>query len=730
MKSLLSLPRVCGLLLAMSYTGCKPKPVITTDTLEDKADGRPPEALAEVTADVFKGMDAGAELGAAEIKGRNTWNLWTAGNEQFWDKVARDGFGLFDLLKTIDSRLRARRLEEFGLINQPGFKTAAKPDQYGLWIDEGTEPAGIDVKVYGRPTGIMGFRLFDNPDFKGAAVDKWKQHIDSASGEAKKFYEDADYAAQRDLVRPYRVGVSCGSCHIAYHPCFPPENPNEPQYENLASAIGNQYIREGRTFAPNVRQGGFFYEMTEAQPRGTSDTSRIATDNINNPNTINAIFLLGERARIQAQEELAGGTLNLPGTTSPMPVAHILKDGADSIGIPGATIRVFVNIGMYHQHWLQQHNAMIGLMPQKPFDIATARKHSHFWLATEQKLGNIAAFFTRIQPYRLEDAVEKGQPVGRSYLTQDEEVMKRGKIAFAENCATCHSSKQPPEGVDKEDWFREQILTTDFRKDNFFSDEKRYPITKIQTNAGRALATNAMAGHIWDAFSSKTYKELPSVGTIKVWNPYTEAEEDFKAPAGGPGYYRTPSLISIWSSAPFLHNNALGEETIDPSVAGRMKAFHDAAEKLLWPEKRKGKDSIWRTARACQIQLQASRLPPLLVKVLRAKGHIEKDPDGTEYFRVGHIPEGTPIGLLANVDPKADLRDMAELFIKLKTTLAEIKLKNLDAAGAKEELKKNVAPALFKVSKCPDLITDRGHTFGSELPDADKRALIEYLKTL
>jgi hypothetical protein len=34
------------------------------------------------------------------------------------------------------------------------------------------------------------------------------------------------------------------------------------------------------------------------------------------------------------------------------------------------------------------------------------------------------------------------------------------------------------------------------------------------------------------------------------------------------------------------------------------------------------------------------------------------------------------------------------------------------------------------VSKCPDLIEDRGHTFGATLPDDDKRALIEYLKTL
>jgi len=62
-----------------------------------------------------------------------------------------------------------------GLINEPGSRQAAKPDQYGLWIDEAVEPEppAIDPKVYGRSSGIMGFRVFDNPDFKGEAVKKW-----------------------------------------------------------------------------------------------------------------------------------------------------------------------------------------------------------------------------------------------------------------------------------------------------------------------------------------------------------------------------------------------------------------------------------------------------------------------------------------------------------------------------------------------------------------------------
>jgi hypothetical protein len=149
-------------------------------------------------------------------------------------------------------------------------------------------------------------------------------------------------------------------------------------------------------------------------------------------------------------------------------------------------------------------------------------------------------------------------------------------------------------------------------------------------------------------------------------------------------------------------------------------------EKLLWPEKRLGTNSIWRTSQDCNLQIQASVLPKILRDGLRVAGKI--DPDG--YFRIGPVPAGTPINLLANVNGEADPADLLALCVKLKVSLAKIKLQNLDAAAAKELLRTEVAPALWKVSTCPDFVEDRGHEFGSDLPDADKLALIEFLKTL
>ncbi len=512
-------------------TGCRKA------TYEDEAKlaGLSPADFPQVTADVFKPMDGGIALSPEEIMGRNAWNLWSGGNQHFWNEVAQDSYGLMDLLKTLDNRKypRGARFRTAGLINEPGFRAATKPDEFGLWLDEQVEPepAGIDEKVYGKPSGVLGFRLFPNPAFDDKARQKW---------DGERFINDPTYYNDNKLVRPYRVGVSCGACHIAPHPNFPPADPENPGWANLASAIGNQYIREGKVFASNVEPGGFFYEQLQAQPPGTSDTSRIATDHINNPNAINAIFLLAERERIQHNEKLAGGTLALPETKPEMPVAHILKDGADSIGVPGATIRVYINIGMFSEYWLSRHNRLIGLFPQQAFEIPYAREHSVFWRATEERLAHIAAFFRRLQPYRL--------PGGAESITKDEAVMTRGKLAFANSCAGCHSSKQPPAGIDPhspqaKEWFRAEVMKPDFLDDNFLSNEKRYPVTEIKTNSARAFGTNAAAGHIWDNFSSQTYKEIAPPAEMEFANPFNETQPIKYSPKerkAGPGVYRTP----------------------------------------------------------------------------------------------------------------------------------------------------------------------------------------------
>lgn len=144
---------------------------------EAKAVGKSTADFPQITADIFKPMDGGINLSPEEIMGRNTWNLWSGGNQHFWNHAAQDSYGLMDLLKMLDNRKfpRGERFKTLGLVNEPGFRAPSKPDEFGLWLDEQVEPepADIDVKIYGKPSGVLGFRLFPNPEFNDEARKKW-----------------------------------------------------------------------------------------------------------------------------------------------------------------------------------------------------------------------------------------------------------------------------------------------------------------------------------------------------------------------------------------------------------------------------------------------------------------------------------------------------------------------------------------------------------------------------
>ena len=135
-------------------------------------------------------------------------------------------------------------------------------------------------------------------------------------------------------------------------------------------------------------------------------------------------------------------------------------------------------------------------------------------------------------------------------------------------------------------------MKPDFLENNFLSNEERYPLAKIETNSARALGTNAKGGHIWDNFSRRPTRSFRRSMSLNSTTPLTKRSRSSSTERqdAGPGYYRTASLVSLWSSAPFLHNNMLGNHG-DPSVRGGMDAFNDAVEKLLWPEKRLKKAS-------------------------------------------------------------------------------------------------------------------------------------------
>lgn len=661
----------------------------------------------------------------AAIRGQNTWMLWGEGNEAFWGWLQENGYGLADFLVLVDSRQRAHRFHDAGLMNQPGMRAQVDPTKkiLGLYLDAAdgdkirlaqptsdidaathklAEPVkappshqgvaykeffaigdmalydstmaqlpqdGVDPRIYGYPSGVVGLRLLPNPDFFGdsgaakAARDYWKKRVVDAPGDP--YYTDDTVHADPQLVRPFRVSMACSFCHIGPHPLNPPANAEAPGWANMSSTIGNQYWTPERAFSNLKTSKSFLWQFVASQQPGTIDTSLVSTDHINNANTITSIFEINPRlarARENPPEQQSASNLRQRGiedkplmNTNPRHTPRVLLDGADSIGVEGALSRVYLNIGAYSEQWRRVHNPVIGFKPQRPFELATIQDKSIYWQATEAyRIPQLEAFFTYVtksgatatQPMKLAATAD-----GKARLAAHAADVAPGRDVFLQHCAVCHSSKQAPgeslafgrdwrvaaasaasaaapspgaSGVpvltlpmDYADWddfqasapyraYVERLLVfakkpdaqgRDFFEDNYLSTDIRVPITLVGTNSGRAVGTNGMRGQVWDNFSSETYKNLPAVGEVRFYNPMLAAQrgvdkwgnnDSYAPPAGGPGYYRPASLVSVWATAPLLHNNALGVFSRDPSVSGRLAAFDDAIDKLLWPAKRAG----------------------------------------------------------------------------------------------------------------------------------------------
>src|SRR5260370_20023796 len=107
-----------AVLLAAALAGCGPTHQAGPELVDRaKAAGKTAADFPQAADDYFREMDGGIALTPDEARGRNTWMLWTAGNEAFWDYMANHSVCAFDLLKVLDSRGRSRRFHVYGLMH-------------------------------------------------------------------------------------------------------------------------------------------------------------------------------------------------------------------------------------------------------------------------------------------------------------------------------------------------------------------------------------------------------------------------------------------------------------------------------------------------------------------------------------------------------------------------------------------------------------------------------------
>jgi hypothetical protein len=344
------------------------------------------------------------------------WTLFAAPGK-FMRQITVNSGGMINLLAAMDASQTPRdvRFKAYGTLNDPNCRPASGKDQFGLQLDECDDPYS---------SGLAGFRLMPNPDFdmdQWLMLGGWDGASDMSDAERQSFANEAanrhlsnrriggpspdeEYEIDDEEVRgwevepPYLPSLTCGSCHLAPHPLNPPEDVNAPQWDEIAFGIGNQFFWEGNLFATTFDQNSILAEALHKQAMGTSDTSRVATDTIFNPNTINAVQNLLYRPRswqpnanpatdpsyhnpdvVSSTQEcfefsesnpIKNGCFPLDATGRPLSMQpdedcvsqcvecvedsptggcvhtfNILKDGADSSGPTGALLRVYINVG-------------------------------------------------------------------------------------------------------------------------------------------------------------------------------------------------------------------------------------------------------------------------------------------------------------------------------------------------------------------------------------------------
>jgi hypothetical protein len=640
---------------------------------------------------------------------------------------------------------------------------------------------------FGTSTGALGLRKFPNPRFDAAkweALNKGRASWDRYRELLNHRSASADAPVNRlfdgSIEPPFRIGMACGACHIAYHPVRPPADPSRPAWDNIDGLVGNQYSRASQMLASGMPRHSIEWQLIAGTARpGTVDTSALPMDTVGNPGTMNPLINFARRPK-QAHRVLkwrkASQCPEGPATTCwcepektnkcwerserSEQVPNILKGGEDSIGLPEALQRVYFNIGSCaEQCWLNHVPDLRAVDPgqrnygQTPLDIGQCRRDCASFRAIEDRLDDVVAFLLTARPADLWRARGLNNP-GELDAQLEREFGRGapalGRQVFARTCARCHSSRSRP--YDSVDFRATDPLDPTLRLD-WLSSGRPVLASRVGTHRGRALHSNHMPSRVWDEYAARDLHERPVDPALP---------EIMKG--SGRGYYRPPSLLSVWAYAPFMHNNAIGPELcgrpankeidfyaspyvdgrgaalvdppacwpFDPSVEGRWRLFKASMEELLNPRRRTPKVAL--------------TTEDVVVGVVPAM-----QIGGLELGLSVALPKGKPVVLLNSLRYKDLLQDLVlsrrppgDLEAKYRTVLPPERLdglhKGLDELYA--TLRSAPLPFTFDVTKVQsDFVQayysnvlepteNTGHEFGKDLSEREKQALIAFLATL
>jgi hypothetical protein len=576
-----------------------------------------------------------ATLSPQERAGREIWMFATAFNDRFftYSYPQRIG-GAIDWYAFLRADRRNDLFDAWGAIPDPDCCVPGDPDcparsdteTYGfLWcpgddtllsfvgrdgyvdpacdfddapFNTGTPHGSIDQRQspcdlrFGTSTGALGFRKFPNPRFDAAAWERiggWEGYAAFLSNDPA----DPDSRQNRlwdgSIEPPFRIGMACGACHIAYDPANPPADPDHPAWENIDALVGNQYSRVSNLLGNGLSPHRLEWQLIARARPGIVDTSALPMDYVSNPGTMNAIINFARRPLFEEEVlKWRKASSCVPGadprqcwcepekpgkcwlrSTEREQVPHILKGGEDSIGYEEAIQRVYFNIGSCaEQCWVNHLTDLRAADPQQrnfgqtPFDIGQCRRDCASFRAIEDRLSDLKDFFLTARPSDLWKARGFGSPEELEVALDAEYfpgAVERGREVFAANCASCHSSQPGPH--ETADFLASDPADPTLRLD-WLGNDRVEPASEIDTYAARSLHSNHMQGRVWAEYASLDTHRRPLDPT---------RPEVMKG--AGRGYYRNISLLSVWAHAPFMHNNAIGPEICGKPVEAALDFY-------------------------------------------------------------------------------------------------------------------------------------------------------------
>lgn len=570
--------------------------------------------------------------------------------------------------------------------------------------------------AFGTSTGAVGFRKFPNPRFNAA---RWKKMNEAELAKKGQRWDGTSWdgltlrEVEGSVEPPFRVAISCASCHVSFDPSRPPRDLNHPEWNNLSGTVGNQYIQISEILGSGTRPDSLEQQLFIPMGRaGATDTSAVPNDTVGNPGTINAVINIPQRPQFtdkvsrwfhvpscdpkkgdcQEVNYKTGQKKYWQWDTKDMKVFHILKGGEDSVGADLAVQRVYVNIGMCaEQCWMNHHMDLRALNPhdrgfgQTPFNIAQCRRDCAPWRANEDRVTDIVQFLLSARPTDLKQGLKNTSKISADSPEELDAKFQdflegrygagsvaRGRDIFAKNCASCHSSQNQ----NKADLTptAEDFTSVDFAKEvtlpsgeviraDWMGNEKSTSASEIGTYRCRAHHTNHMKGHLWEQFASNSY-----------WNkPATSRDPKGKPIAGGPGYYRNISLINVWAFAPFLHNNAVGPEVCGrPEGAGLEVHSNTYEGEQIDPKTKRTCDMKFDASIEGRLKVYEASMDELLTEESKRKKKITRAdvpirlPLGMSLKSLGQparkfyleFPAGTPIATIGNLDLKGLVADI------------------------------------------------------------------------